>query len=111
MTGNEYQQLAMVTSNKSLSPDYHLLNGVMGMCGEAGECVDLVKKNFMQGHDLDKSHIAKELGDVLWYIAETASALDLSLDEIMQKNIDKLKARYPEGFEVDKSLHRKMGDV
>lgn len=53
MTGNEYQKLAMVTSNKELSPDYHLLNGVMGMCGESGECVDLVKKNFMQGHSSD----------------------------------------------------------
>lgn len=111
MTGNEYQKLAMVTSNKNLSPDYHLLNGVMGLCGEAGECVDLVKKNFMQGHDLDKSHIAKELGDVMWYIAETATAIDLSLDEVMQMNIDKLKARYPAGFDPDKSLHRVEGDI
>lgn len=111
MTGNQYQTLAMRTSNKNLSPDYHLLNGVMGMCGEAGECVDMVKKNFMQGHDLDRDHIAKELGDVLWYIAETATALGLTLDNIMQLNVDKLKARYPEGFDADKSLHRAVGDI
>lgn len=111
MTGNQYQTLAMRTSNKNLSPGYHLLNGVMGMCGEAGECVDMVKKNFMQGHDLDRDHIAKELGDVLWYIAETATALGLTLDNIMQLNVDKLKARYPEGFDADKSLHRAVGDI
>lgn len=111
MTGNEYQNLAMLTNNKNLSQKEHLINGVMGMCGEAGECIDMVKKMFMQGHELDKKHIEKELGDVLWYIAETATALDLSLDEIMQKNIDKLQARYPEGFEVEKSLYRKKGDV
>lgn len=111
MTGNEYQKLAMVTSNKELSPDYHLLNGVMGMCGESGECVDLVKKNFMQGHDLDKLHLAKELGDVLWYVAETATAIGLTLNDIMQMNINKLKERYPDGFEVEKSVNRQSGDI
>ena len=111
MTGNEYQRLAKVTSNPDLSPEMHLLNGVMGMCGEAGECIDLVKKYQMQGHELDRDHLAKELGDVMWYVAEAASAMDIELDDVMQKNIDKLKARYPEGFEVDRSVHRKSGDV
>ena len=88
-----------------------LMNGVLGMCGEAGECADIVKKHMMQGHNLDKEHLAKEVGDVLWYIAETATALGFNLDNIMQMNVDKLKARYPQGFEVDKSVNREKGDV
>lgn len=111
MTGNDYQKYAMVTSNKALTTDMHLLNGVMGMCGEAGECVDMVKKHMMQGHDLDKEHLAKEIGDVLWYVAEATNALGFNLDEIMRMNIDKLKARYPEGFEVNRSVNRQSGDV
>lgn len=111
MTGNEYQALAMRTSNKDLSPDYHLLNGVLGLCGESGEVADMVKKNWMQGHDLDINHLAKELGDILWYVAETATAIGFDLDDIMQMNIEKLKARYPDGFSSDRSQHRKDGDI
>ena len=111
MTINEYQNLAMRTSNKDLSPDYHLLNGALGLCGESGEVADMVKKNFMQGHDLDLDHIAKELGDVLWYVAETATAIGVDLETIMKMNIDKLKARYPDGFSADRSQNRKAGDI
>lgn len=110
MTINEYQKLAMTTLNPALSEKEVLLNGVMGLCGESGEAIDLVKKWMMQGHELDKAHLAKELGDVAWYLAETATAIGYDLETIFQANIDKLKARYPEGFTADRSMHRKSGD-
>lgn len=111
MTINEYQSLAMRTSNKHLRPDQHLLNGALGLTGESGEIADLVKKYFMQGHALDPEHIAKELGDVCWYIAETATALGYDLETIMKMNIEKLKKRYPDGFDSERSQHRAEGDV
>lgn len=110
MTINEYQKLAMTTLNPALSEKEVLLNGVMGLCGESGEAIDLVKKWMMQGHELDKAHLAKELGDVAWYLAETATAIGYDLETILQANIDKLKARYPEGFTADRSMHRRNGD-
>ena len=82
----------------------------MGLCGESGEAIDLVKKYLMQGHDLDKAHLAKELGDVAWYLAETATAIGYDLETILQANIDKLKARYPDGFDAARSMHRNSGD-
>ena len=110
MTGNEYQALAMRTAGAT-TPEELLINGVMGMCGEAGEACDLVKKHVFQGHTLDKEHFAKELGDVLWYIAAAAASVGYSLDTVMQMNIDKLKARYPDGFSAELSQHRKADDV
>lgn len=108
---NEYQGLAMRTSNKELSKEDHLLNGVLGLVGESGEIADLIKKNRMQGHDLDIEHVAKELGDVCWYIAETATAIGCDLETIMKMNIDKLRKRYPDGFSSDRSKNRKAGDI
>ena len=107
---NEYQLLAMRTSG-NLSQADHLLNGALGLTGESGEVADLVKKCFMQGHDLDLVHVAKELGDICWYIAETATAIGYDLETIMQMNIDKLKKRYPEGFDSERSQHREKGDI
>jgi RimJ/RimL family protein N-acetyltransferase/NTP pyrophosphatase (non-canonical NTP hydrolase) len=106
LTANEYQKLAMTTLNPDLSKDVVLLNGVMGLCGEAGECIDLVKKHLHQGHALDREKLAKELGDVAWYLAETAYALDLSLEEVLRGNLEKLQKRYPEGFDAEKSINR-----
>ena len=110
MTLNEYQQLAMTTLNPALDKKDVLINGVMGLCGEAGEAIDVVKKHLAQGHDLNREELIKELGDVAWYLAETAFALDVSLEEVCQRNIDKLKARYPQGFDADKSIHRACDD-
>ena len=107
MTINEYQQLAMTTLNPALDKKDVLINGVMGLCGEAGEAIDIVKKHLAQGHDLDREKLIKELGDVAWYLAETAYALDIPLEEVLQRNIDKLKARYPEGFDTKRSVERK----
>ena len=64
MTINEYQKLAMTTLNPALSPKDVLINGVMGLCGESGESIDLVKKQLAQGHELNKEPLAKELGDI-----------------------------------------------
>ena len=106
MTINEYQKLAMTTLNPALSPKDVLINGVMGLCGESGEAIDLVKKHLAQGHELDREKLAKELGDVAWYLAETATAIGYPLEELLQMNIDKLRARYPEGFAVERSVNR-----
>lgn len=111
MTINEYQDLAMRTLNPELSRKEVLINSVMGLCGESGEAIDIVKKWLAQGHELDKEHLAKELGDVAWYLAEAATALDIPLEQILQGNIDKLKSRYPEGFDSQKSAIRLSGDI
>ena len=107
MTVNENQKLAMTTLNPALDKKDVLINGVMGLCGESGEAIDIVKKHLAQGHDLDREALIKELGDIAWYLAETATALDVSLDEVFTRNIDKLKKRYPEGFSTVQSIHRK----
>lgn len=106
MEVNEYQELAMTTLNPKLSKRDVLINSVMGLCGESGEAIDIVKKWMAQGHELDKEHLVSELGDIAWYLAEAATALDISLEEVFQKNINKLKNRYPEGFETKKSINR-----
>ena len=106
MTINEYQKLAMTTLNPQLSEKDVLINGVMGLCGESGEAIDIVKKWLAQGHDLDRAKLAKELGDIAWYLAETATALDLQLEDVFAANIEKLKKRYPEGFDSERSIHR-----
>ncbi|MCC8046642.1 MAG: nucleoside triphosphate pyrophosphohydrolase family protein [Clostridiales bacterium] len=106
MTINEYQKLAMTTLNPELDRRDVLINSVMGLCGESGEAIDIVKKWLAQGHELDKAHLADELGDIAWYLAEAATALDLPLETILQANIDKLKRRYPDGFDTQKSIER-----
>ena len=106
MTINEYQALALRTLNPGLDKQNVLINGVMGLCGESGEAIDLVKKHLHQGHPLDREGIIRELGDIAWYLAETAYALDVDLETVLQGNIDKLRRRYPEGFETMKSIER-----
>lgn len=108
MTINEYQKLAMTTLNPELSEKDVLINGVMGLCGESGEAIDIVKKWLAQGHELDREKLKKELGDICWYVAETSTALGLDLEDVMQSNIDKLKKRYPEGFAAERSINREI---
>ena len=108
---NEYQKLAMTTLNPELDKIDVLINSVMGLCGESGEAIDIVKKHLHQGHVLDKEHLAKELGDIAWYLAEAATALDLELEDILRANIEKLKKRYPEGFDTEKSQKRTKKDI
>ena len=106
MTINEYQSLAMRTLNPELDQKDVLINGVMGLCGESGEAIDLVKKHLHQGHPLDRDGLIRELGDIAWYLAETAHALDVDLETVLSGNIEKLRRRYPEGFGVEESIHR-----
>lgn len=126
---NEYQRKAMRTASMTeydklpkwakvlvdagviTDNDLLLLNGAMGLNGEAGEFIDLVKKHLFQGKPLDKEHLAKELGDVAWYLAVAAQGLGYNLETILQMNVDKLMERYPNGFEVQRSEHRKEGDI
>lgn len=108
---NEYQKEALRTASGMNKEIPMIVNGVLGLCGESGECADMVKKHLFQGHELDTEHMAKELGDVAWYIAVSAHAIGYDLETILQMNVDKLRKRYPDGFETDKSLHRKEGDV
>ena len=108
MTINEYQKLAMTTLNPELSEKDVLINGVMGLCGESGEAIDIVKKWLAQGHELDREKLKKELGDICWYLAETATALGLSLEDVMEANIEKLRKRYPRGFDAARSVNREF---
>lgn len=102
MTGNEYQKAAMRTANGKPN----ILEGVLGLCGESGECADHVKKATFQGHELDKIELAEELGDVAWYLAMSADSIGYDLDKIFEINIEKLKRRYPNGFESKRSTNR-----
>lgn len=111
MSPNEYQKEALRTAPTDIGHMSQLLNGVMGLAGESGEAVDLVKKHVFHEHDLDKERLAKELGDVAWYLAVTAYAIGYDLEEILQMNVDKLRKRYPDGFDPDRSQHREAGDV
>lgn len=110
MTGNEFQNHALRTAG-SMDKMSMLINGVMGLAGESGECIDLVKKLLFQEHRIDEQRLAKELGDVAWYLAVTAHAINYPLDEIFQMNIDKLRKRYPNGFDPERSRNRKADDV
>lgn len=111
MTINEYQQRAMASLNPELKGRDVLINSVMGLCGESGEAIDIVKKWLAQGHSLDREHLAKELGDVAWYLAEAATALDLDLEDILRANLEKLERRYPNGFSTEKSVGRDKNDL
>ena len=106
MTINEYQKWAMVTAKKALSKKEMLINGVMGLCGEAGETIDIVKKYLFHGHELNREKLLEDLGDVAWYLAETCSALDTDLESVLVANVEKLRKRYPEGFDSYRSIHR-----
>lgn len=106
MDMNTYQALALRTCNPALDAQQRLTNGALGLAGESGEAADLVKKHLFHGHALEEDKLKKELGDVLWYVALLADALGLSLGEVAQHNVDKLRARYPEGFDAQRSQRR-----
>ena len=124
MSGNEYASLAMRTNDgKSINrlldnlhnekpiANAQLLNACLGLSGEVGEFNDIVKKYIFHETSVDILHLEKELGDIMWYIALACDSLGLSLDGVMRLNIDKLKARYPEGFDTNKSKNRAEGDI
>ena len=108
---NRYQQEALRTINPELSPKDQIINGLMGLCGESGEAIDIFKKHLFQGHELDTEHLIKELGDVAWYLAVTSYFLGYNLDDVMATNLKKLRERYPEKFDYELSITRKDGDI
>jgi NTP pyrophosphatase (non-canonical NTP hydrolase) len=110
LTANDFQRAAMRTASgmnyDNAGENGLLLNGLMGLNGEAGECIDILKKHIFQGHELDREHLIEELGDTAWYLAVSCEGLGVSLEEVMEKNIEKLRARYPEGFDKARSINR-----
>ena len=121
VTSNEslhYASLISRMNNLELEDDCNvpqLLTAALGLTAEAGEFTEVVKKIILQGKPYNKDnvfHMKRELGDICWYIAQACMALDTSFDEIIEMNVDKLKARYPGGeFDVSKSENRKEGDL
>lgn len=135
MTGKEYQKLAMRTndgnttarlqkfvnieqelinnniSDKHMISTGEILNACLGLSGEVGEFNDMIKKWIFHEKELDEDHLKKECGDIMWYIAMMCHAFKWNLDEIMQMNINKLRTRYPEGFDVVKANNREDSDI
>lgn len=107
---DEYQAKASRTMDHSAPKLAQEMHALHGMVGEIGELHSIYQKVY-QGHEVDPEHQKKELGDLLWFIAEYCTAKNWKLSEIAELNIEKLKARYPEGFDVEHSLHRKEGDI
>ncbi len=103
---NRYQSLANRSAGAGGEGQQRLIVSALGLAGEAGEFANLVKKMTAHGHPFDPEALQDELGDVLWYLAEAATAAGLELNQIGWKNIDKLIKRYPDGFSEEKSLHR-----
>jgi len=113
MNSNEYQ----IEANKTIPSNEHYknakhnldiiaINAALGLAGETGELVDLIKKSSFQGHILDKNEIEKEMGDIFWYLNLMCQAYHLSFEDIMEKNIEKLRKRYGEKFDSNKSINR-----
>jgi NTP pyrophosphatase (non-canonical NTP hydrolase) len=124
MTGNAYQRHAMRTYDEmstcrletsiDINSEYDMggiVMATMGLSGEVGELNDMIKKWIFHKSDMDITHAKKELGDILWYIACMAESFGWSLDEIMEMNIEKLKKRYPNGFDVVRANSRNKSDV
>lgn len=107
MTGQEYGALTkeLQGEHKWTSVE-RLTNAAMGLSGESGEITDHIKKHLFHGHDLDRDHLIEELGDVLWYINYMATTLGFSLDDVMERNLQKLRKRYPNGFSSERSKNR-----
>ena len=106
MTGNEYQKLAQRTMQLDMSTEEMIVNALLGLSGEVGEINDYIKKHKYQGHQLIVDKLLEEVGDVMWYIALLCTALYSNMDDVMTGNIEKLKKRYPNGFDSDRSINR-----
>jgi NTP pyrophosphatase (non-canonical NTP hydrolase) len=96
-------------------PSERLLTAAVGMSAEAGEFTEIVKKIVFQGKPVNEEnlfHLKRELGDIMWYVAQACMGLDTTIDEIIEMNVDKLKSRYPGGeFDIHYSENRVEGDV
>ena len=94
MDADEYQKLALRTLDGNLDKQQVLSMGMMGLCSESGEAIDMLIKNISSGREINREQTIKDLGDVAWYLAITAHAIDCDLSEVFQKNIEKLEKRY-----------------
>ena len=103
---NEYQRLAHKTQNPHLTAREIYAQCAMGLAGETGEVADLLKKYLFHGHFIDKEKVKRELGDVLWYVAELAGACGFTMTDVAGANIAKLMDRYPDGFSEERSRNR-----
>ena len=110
MTLNEYQELAARTINPKLTPYQKEFHALTGLVAEVGELHSIYQKE-LQGHKFNEEHLLKECGDILWMLAELLTAGGRTLDDVARMNIDKLKARYPDGFDAEHSLHRGADDI
>lgn len=108
MDADTYQQLAMRTAGDLAATPFKdaLVISALGLTGEAGEVADLVKKHVGQGHPLDRERLIMEAGDVAWYLARLCTALEVPLGEVLRRNVEKLIARYPDGFSAEASINR-----
>lgn len=124
MTVNAYQKAAMRTNDGKMSerlkkPDMNgknydfggIIEGCLGLSGESGELVDLIKKWVFHEKPLDEDHAKKELGDVLWYAALICESFGWKMEDVMELNIEKLRKRYPDGFTPKDANNRKAGDI
>lgn len=100
-----YQELAGRTM-KDEPFNMMVVESALGLCGESGEVADIIKKAEFHGHELDEKDVIKELGDVMWYVALMCTALGIPMSEVITKNIEKLKKRYPDGFSEERSINR-----
>lgn len=110
MTMGEYQKQAARTINPDLYADEMINHAVLGLNSEAGELAGIFQKKY-QGHEIDRNHVLKELGDVLWFVSELATAMDLTLEHVAMDNVLKLRKRFPDGFDSDRSINREPGDI
>ena len=106
LTLDKYQSLANRSSGAGGEGEQRLVVSALGLAGEAGEFANLVKKMTAHGHPFNKQTLEDELGDVLWYLAEAATAAGLNLEEIANQNVQKLIKRYPDGFNQEDSINR-----
>ncbi len=111
MKANDYQKLSSRTVIDK--PDFNITDKevmlswwAIGLTGEAGEVADLIKKGVYHQQGLDRLKIKKELGDVLWYVAAMCTEMGFTMEEVMQHNVDKLKARFPEGYSPERTNFR-----
>lgn len=119
MNASDYQELAMRTNDGKATERLtkltterentgEVLNACLGLSGEVGEFNDMVKKWIFHEKDLDKNELKKELGDVLWYVAMCCDAFKWDMSKVMEMNIEKLKKRYPDGFDVVRANNRNV---
>lgn len=101
----DYQEISKRTLPQDI-PRELLSNIGFGLIGETGEVIDELKKILWHSKEINKDKITNELGDVMWYISSLCSVLDISLEDVLQVNVDKLLKRYPNGFNAEDSKKR-----